>query len=233
MAKKLVNTGVDTISVSLDSDDPKIFDNLRGGRGVHKKVVLGIKNLLNVSNKKSKITVNILISPQTSSRVLETVDFLNGLGVKKIGFIPVHNFIGKKSLYFSEKQKDQINEIINKTIKIKREEGIIDNTEKYLKTIKNFILNGKRSRACGAGFLTLSIDSNGDLYPCYGMFWLGNKIGNIRNNDIKDLWYSDSYETLRSSLLDCEKCVWNCQEELNIAFDSLLRRKHENIAHKS
>ncbi len=232
VAKKITEIGVDTISVSLDSDDPEIFDRLRGIKGAHDKAVLGIKNLLNVSNNKTRITVNILLSPQTLDRLLETVNFLSNLGIKNIGFIPVHNFNMKKSLSFSECQKNKLEEIVNKIVNIEREKGIIDNTEKYLETIKKFILKGERSRACGAGFLTVVIDSNGDIYPCFGMFELGKKIGNIHNLNIKDFWYSELYETLRLNLLNCKECVWNCQEELNIVFDSVLRRKNENIARK-
>ncbi|UCD07292.1 MAG: SPASM domain-containing protein, partial [Candidatus Aenigmatarchaeota archaeon] len=66
--------------------------------------------------------------------------------------------------------------------------------------------------------------SNGDVYPCFGMFESGSKIGNIRNTNIKDIWYSEMYKNLRYKLLHCNKCVWNCQEELNILFDRVLGR---------
>ncbi len=232
LARRLVEVGVDTVSVSLDSDDPEIFDKLRGRRGAHKRVVQGIMNLLEAADNRPEITVNILLSPQTMYRVMETVDFLYDLGVRNIGVIPVHNFTGKKSLRFSEHQKREIKHVVEWLMKTKKEKGIIDNTEKYLEAVKSFLINGERQRACGAGFLTLVVDSNGDLYPCYGMFELGEKIGNIRDTDLRELWYSETYETLRSNLLTCKKCVWNCQEELNIVFDSVLRREYEDTAHK-
>ena len=233
LARRLAEVGVDTVSISLDSDNPKVFDKLRGRRGAHERAVQGIKNLLEVTGDGPEVTVNILLCPQTVHRLAETVDFLYRLGVRNIGIIPVHNFSMKRSLRFSEYQKREIERAVDWLMKTKKERGIVDNTEKYLEAVKSFIMKGERQRACGAGFLTLVVDSNGDLYPCYGMFELGEKTGNIRDVDIRKFWYSKTYETMRLKLLGCRRCVWNCQEELNIVFDSVLKRKYEDTAHKS
>lgn len=222
VAERLLETGVDTVSVSFDSNDPGIFDKLRGKRGTHGKVLNGIDNLLRISNGSINTTVNILISPRTLDKIIETVDFLKNLGVKNIGFIPVHNFSGKKYLNFSGEQKNKLKNVIENLIEIKKESGLIDNTEEYLKTIENFVLHGKRSRLCGAGFFTIVINSNGDIYPCFGMLELGNKIGNIRDKNIKDILNSDKFKKMGYDLLHCNKCIWNCHEELNILFDRAL-----------
>lgn len=65
----------------------------------------------------------------------------------------------------------------------------------------------KNRPICGAGFNSVCVTSNGDLYPCSG--WQGMVLGNINHSDLKDIWEkSEKLKIIRGyTYKDFPKCI--------------------------
>lgn len=68
---------------------------------------------------------------------------------------------------------------------------------------------GIRYLPCNSGFGTFIINPNGDIYFCNRL----EKIGNIRENPIREIWYSKKAEEIRKTIKTgkiCGTCYWTC-----------------------
>ena len=67
--------------------------------------------------------------------------------------------------------------------------------------------------SCGAAINSLSIDSDGSIYPCQAAHLPEFKAGNLRDNSIKEIWKNS--EGFRSwldftvdTIEECNGCIW-------------------------
>jgi len=214
IAKRLLNLKVDSITISLDGAKAETHDSIRNVKGAYKKTIKTLKLFSEIcKNSNTIIDIVTLISAHNIHEILDIINLVQKLGLDSIGFIPLHN--GKIKHIWT---KNEINEIIEKIILIKKRNGIIDNSEEYLRGIMKFLVGEVPSLDCGAGYLTCVIDSNGDIFPCYKYLDGNRNIGNVRNVNMKSFWFSSEYNDIRKKLFSCRECLWNCQHELNISF---------------
>lgn len=79
---------------------------------------------------------------------------------------------------------------------------------------------------CLAYPTSITLDCFGNIYPCWPYLELGksflhldrHKLLNRRENQIKKLWYSPSYEKIKKTVSSCRACFWNCHSELSILY---------------
>ncbi|MDI6806481.1 MAG: radical SAM protein [Candidatus Aenigmarchaeota archaeon] len=79
VAKKLSQTGIDTVQVSLDSSDKLLHEKVRG-IGTFDKTIRGIKNLL---DEKLNVAIVTTLMSHNIDSISETLDFAYKLGIRK------------------------------------------------------------------------------------------------------------------------------------------------------
>lgn len=237
------------ISVGVSIDGPKdIHDKNRiylGGRGSFDDVMKGIKLL-----RQNNVDFGVI------SVITDFRDFDKILNF----FLSNNIYTIKFSTYFNQGRASQIR-LSSKEQKYyaMAELKLIDRVIKYNKTNKRNIrllhispmlrniLSWKRldicmRSPCGAGSSMLSVDHNGNIYPCDAMYGIKEInefiIGNIHNNQsLKDLLDSSPLiHTFKERTVDnipkCKKCVWKrlccggCANESYGVFKSFFRESY-------
>ena len=88
-AKKLVDSGVDVITVSLDCMDQGIYKKIRGVDRFN-DTIQGIKNIVELKHKHKKtlnLNVNLVISDLNIDNMLEIITFIKKLGVEDLWYM--------------------------------------------------------------------------------------------------------------------------------------------------
>jgi radical SAM protein with 4Fe4S-binding SPASM domain len=180
----LEESGLDFVQVTLESHKPEIHDLITGIKGSWSETIEGIKNLIPT---KIYTTTNSTLSKYNAEDFLDTVDFINELGVAAFGC---------NSLIYSGKAKDVIEDFVFplETLKILLPK-IQDKAAKlglkflwytptqYCKF--NPVKLGLGIKSCSAAMINMCVGTNGDMYPCQSYF---ESLGNILRNDWESIW---------------------------------------------
>lgn len=200
-AKKLKNSGLDMIAVSIDGYG-KTHDKIRGKDGAFDLAIQGLKNLKAVG---LLAAMRITIMKPNLKEIPDLVELAIELGLRRVlinkviptGRARQNNLIIGKNEYIDvlntvlERAKGKI-EVASSdpiTFKIFRKDKEIK--ERY-GTIHNIIAG------CIAGIAACHITATGDVLPCAALREI--IVGNIREKPFEEIWEkSDILEKLRES----------------------------------
>lgn len=223
MSRRIADSGLDSINISLDSLDEGIHDYLRGVPGVFKRVMKaieyldkhcidleiiicsviydinqdGIINLLKWADSDSRITRIIFMAPMQPNNT--SLD---------------ERWYEKEFSFLWPKDPDKVCGIIDEILNLKTQGYRVGNQvcqleafKKYLRYPDGFVKKSK----CNLD-RAIHISSIGDLYICYR--W--GLLGNIKKDDLVEAWYSEKADETRKNI---ETCTNNCHFLLNCYFE--------------
>jgi radical SAM protein with 4Fe4S-binding SPASM domain len=201
----LEESGLDFVQVTLESHKPEIHDKMTGFKGSWNETVKGIKNLIPT---KIYTTTNSTLSRHNADDFLDTVDFINELGVAAFGC---------NSLIYSGKAKDVVEDFVfpleNLEIllpKIKEKAAKLGlkflwyTPTQYCKF--NPVKLGLGIKSCSAAMINMCVGPNGDMYPCQSYF---ESLGNILKNEWESIWNHPLAVRIRNREYaepKCKKC---------------------------
>ncbi len=182
-AQELHDAGLQIIRVSVDGHTEELHDRIRG-KGAFRKTIRGIEYLKEVG-----IHVNVIstICRTNYPYYREIKEFISHLGDScgMSAVIPAGKAVGSGLLLDPE---ENFNIKIAFTDPEKVETGI-----------------HPRNR-CNAGE-TIYVASNGDIFPCLYINSREFKVGNIRENDLSEIYKNEVMEEiLRLTVNDIEEC---------------------------
>jgi len=222
-AKKISDSGLDSIILSLDSLQEDTHDYLRGVTGVYKAVMNAIscldkscsglyKGICSVIYNKNIEDITKLVEWVDSDRRLNSVYFMAAM--------QPNNTALDRQWYLKEEfdclwPKDPLKAcaVIDELIKLKKNNSKITNQVCQLEAFKLYYQFPERfvkSTKCNMGS-ALHISSCGDIFLCY--HW--GKLGNIKTDDIAQIWSSDNAAGVRQEIARCKN---NCHFLLNCYF---------------
>ncbi len=255
---------------SIDSAIPEFYERIRGVKGSWKLATRGLKFAVDMNRKnghKSRVGINFTTQKDNVQTMLETVKFSEENGVDYIRFGLVH---GQDDVGLSESEmkglRSQILEIRKKKDNMKLE---IFGSQYF----KPLIRGDLDIKAVSSGFPALKlfkekpvpcyvcsqfmlIDSFGDVFPCTYHYLdndpddlktqkirAKNKIGNIFEKSIKQIWEGEKYREFRKNHnpvnierdgRTCGQCEHYFQfAKMKRFFDSLKRRGIEKTINDS
>ncbi len=224
MAEKIVRSGLDVLSISLDSLDAGTHDFLRGKEGVHSQAVRAIDYLKRHGAKGisilTVITASNLDSLTELVKLVDDNDSLSSIYFQAISHpiaMPKDEQWYKKDEFSClwPRDKRYLNSVIDSLIERKNRGSKISNSVRQLEMFKSYFdrpdeLNGDTK--CDQGDYVVYVHSNGDIFLCGQMA----PIGNVKTDNIKELWYSEKAGSRRKEIYDCKKSclnVINCFED--------------------
>lgn len=231
MAKRIADSGLFSLVISLDSLDEKIHDSWRGVKGVHKKVMEAIDNLAKYAPR-VHIGICSIIMQNTLDGIIDLADWVKHDGrVKSIYYMvpmqPNNTYWGKEgfdkywykskefSFYWPQDTRKAL-DIVDEIIRRRKRGEWIGNTVVQLEAYKKYLQAPDRFVKKGPCNLdrALHISSIGDIFLCYS--W--ERLGNIRNieDDLRKLWVSEDAESIRKNIRICKD---NCHFLLNCFFE--------------
>lgn len=184
---RFLNSHNFSVIVSIDGTESVHNCNrafLNSKKGSYEAVIKGAHMLIQEYQDQSRITVRGTFAREQSLTVSQSFEHLVGLGFENISLEPA---MGGKDDSYALQQKD--------IILLSTEYNLL--AKKYNKTVLDFprtkffhydkfirdILHKRRdNRPCGAANGTMTVSTNGDLFPCHRIVKSEYKLGNV--NDI-------------------------------------------------
>ncbi|MFH1460396.1 MAG: radical SAM protein [Candidatus Omnitrophota bacterium] len=223
-ARRLGQTGLFSINLSLDSINPVTHDYLRGVDGVYKRTLQAIDNLHKFAPN-VEIDLISVIYEQNYREFIPLMEWINhNEKIKQVlvmmpmqpnNTIPEERWWeGKYGFLWPKDIKKALN-LVNELIQMKKNSYKISNSIAQLKAAYNYFANPERfvkSTVCNM-YKAIHISSIGEIYICfeYGV------LGNIKNNgDIKSILSSQKAELVRAKIKNCKK---NCHFLMNCYFE--------------
>ncbi|UCG35917.1 MAG: PqqD family peptide modification chaperone [Candidatus Bathyarchaeota archaeon] len=216
------------VAVSLGGATPESHSYVRG-EGTFHKVIKNVKRLVE-SNVDT--TIGITLMRPNLEEGAKAVELAKELGVNLVTLNMV-TMMGRarehKEMGISPAEAMPT---IKEIRKASAETGVKTIFEEVLTSLKNI---GRRE-SCGAGVDSLSIASNGDIYPCNSFQGGPLKAGNIRQQSLEEIWKnSEVCQTFQNlSVLDIPECK-RCELKFICSGGCLAEtyRERENLRVKS
>ena len=207
VTRRLEDSGMGTVAISLDSSIPERHDEFRGVKGCWQRAVDAIKFL-----KKSKIQVqvNSTVTLQNYDEVDEIMAFAEELGVDNFHlFFLVPTGRGTDIEDITPRMYENM---ISSTLgKIKKYKLNVKPScaPQFMRVSKEQGVDMSRwVRGCMAGFYYCRIYPSGEVTPCP---YLPLNLGNIRKRSFKDIWFNSkvfkalrNFDQLKGKCRQCE-----------------------------
>ncbi len=231
MAKKIADSGLFSLVLSLDSLDENIHDRWRGVKGVHRRVIQAVDNLAKYAPR-VHVGICSIIMQKTLDGLLELGTWVNeDSRLKSLYYMvpmqPNNTYWGMEGFdkywYKSEKfgfywpqDTEKVLEILDEIIRRRKNGELIGNSIIQLEAYKRYLNEPDRFIKKGPCNLdrALHVSSTGEICLCYS--W--GSLGNIRNqeDDLRKLWVSEKAERIREKIRTCSE---NCHFLLNCFFE--------------
>lgn len=223
MAKKIADSGLDSIIISLDSLHEETHDYLRGKNGTYRQVMNALELLDKFCDGLYK-GICTVIYQENMEDVLELEAWvekdprLNSIyfmaAMQPNNTAPDPRWQEKEEFVMLwPKDHSRACTIIDELVKIKKGKSKITNQVAQLEAFKQYYQNPGRfvkSSQCNMG-AALHFSSSGDIFLCYRWAVLGN----IKNDDVVSAWNSPKARGARN---DIARCKDNCHFLLNCFF---------------
>lgn len=209
LAKKLVDSHLSAISISIDGAKSETHDLLRGVEGAYEKTINTIKLLNKYKNKNSSpaIFVNTVIMKQNLDELIDlaqlgTLEKINGITYQCLlpNFGITHDSNNMLDLWPKKnKLVKTLNEIMNLVPKNKK----ILSTVQYLESAIKYYTDPDyiKTLECTSGISSFIIDHKGDVKLCFQY----PLIGNLFKQRSQDIWRNSIAQKQRQTIKRCSR----------------------------
>ena len=226
-----VASGGKDISISLDSLEPSLQDEINGG--FNKSWNRAINTIANVSNifpENSTAFFNSVIMPKNLNHIIKVIKFATAIGWG-VSLVPVHvskpqHPMGYRTLdyennvTFNKDSHNDIRQLINQLKKIKKEYNLYDSDE-YLDDVENFLLDKpvkwrkRNNDVCDSPNLYFAISPSGTLKTCCD--YEATKDIFIFNKNFPELYFSGKIQEIVYPITkNCGGCMYGSYPEITI-----------------
>jgi len=211
MAEGLVNAGLEQLTVSVDGASQKSYVKYRV-RGKFDRVIRNIKMLVKakrrLKSKHPKISWQFLVMKHNEHEIEKAKKMAKELEVDEIFFRPIRPDMGAE-LHMSDKEK------------FENAKPWLPKNEEYSRFSAKDKTKKKKYKLKSCLFLwtMASINSNGSVSPCCGVYDEKNDFGNtFKTGSFMKVWNNKTYQKARliasrkvkpDQKLLCSKCVKN------------------------
>ncbi|MFH1397105.1 MAG: radical SAM protein [Candidatus Omnitrophota bacterium] len=223
MAKKIADSGLDAVSLSFDSHRPEVHDKMRGVEGVHRQVMKAVDNLTKYAKHTRKGLCCIIMNENLDDLLSvvkladadEKIDWIYFMVVVQPNYSgPLTDDWKDEYNYLWPKDKTKVISILDELIRLRQNGSKISNRVEHLRAYKAYFNNPQKlvnKAKCIVGGRAISINAYGFVQLCL----FKDFIGNIRKDDIRELWHSQNAELIRNKV---DECKTNCHLLLNCCY---------------
>ncbi len=222
MAKEINDSALDYINISLDSLDEATHDYLRGVKGVYKRV-MSVIDLMHKYAPNTKISICSIMMEPTLDGILNLVNWAQNndkisliylmVLMQPNNTLPDAEWYKKEFKYLWPKDYKKAEKILDELIALKNKGYKICNPVGHIQAFKTYFRDPCRyvkKSACNID-RAVHISSVGGMFMCYRY----ERIGDVRETEIAELWLSNFAEKIRNKI---EQCRENCHFLLNCNF---------------
>jgi MoaA/NifB/PqqE/SkfB family radical SAM enzyme len=236
MIKRLNEVNLTSLSISLDSINPKIHDKMRGKVGATKTVFDALEILKNyeypkvgicsIINRQTYIDIPKLINWAKTHEAVKWLYFMAVMQPNNTVFQSGWYKIGHFE-YLWEPDSKKVIKIVDRIISekitedelIKKDElkiPLLTNSYQQLKAFRDYFENPenfvKNKSPCNMD-LGIQTTEVGDIFMCFHK----KRVGNIRENRLIDVWNTKDTNVIRQNI---KSCATNCHTLINCYFEN-------------
>ncbi len=212
LAKKIATSGLNSLSVSLDSLKPGLHNRLRGNKQALKRAMRALEWLNSYrSGKKLFLTVSTIIMKQNLAELPKLVKWVKQNGLDGILFQALwQNFGANYNLYwfklspFWPNNHQKVKKVLVQLIEMKKKKYPIENKIEELQRYRKYFFDpigfGLKNK-CFVGTNSFIINSKGDVSLCFNF----PPIGNVLKDKPEKLWNSFKAQEQRVKITDCQR----------------------------
>jgi radical SAM protein with 4Fe4S-binding SPASM domain len=209
LAGRLLASGLRSISVSVDSPQPRYHDRLRG-KGAWKETGKGLRNLLRASRKrraKFTLRLNTVVTRRNYESLATLPDFAREAGFDRLTLIPLDDPSGR--LRLSKQGIQDYNERIAPVLAEKAlAYGLIDSpaqaypfgvhkAEIEHSKLGHYARGLYESQPCYTPWSHALVTPRGRVYPCCMTRGLSEPLGDLTEASFHDIWAGAAYRAFR------------------------------------
>jgi pyrroloquinoline quinone biosynthesis protein E len=217
--ERLIEAGLDYLTLSMDSADPRVYTFLRGVP--FEAFERRLEECIQVCSHTSRfmLSVHSVICRANLESIPDLVKYLDEREVFTSFQIihPVFNAGGKQiecGLQFQKEDELVLKSLIEELIKMKTQGYRISASTYYLAHVPAYAIDNQLppSFHCRAGYSSIAIDHHLNAYSC----WPLKPVGNLHDCKLEDLWFSSDYQRIREQMwrTECPRCWLSCHAEL-------------------
>lgn len=207
---RLRDSGVNTVSISLESSVPEIHETLRG-KGTFEPAVESIR-LLRELAPDVHIGINYLITTVNYKNMAAMIPFAESLGVHQIKFAPIHtNLLHKRKrlesyrdLIFTEEALEDLDREVQELMKATARSRIQTTSTVFLSGITQ-LYSKPRTFRCLAGYAACAVTPSGIVVPCCDM----EGTISVRDKPLDVIWRSEEFKPFREQVHHCNSSCWD------------------------
>ena len=209
-AEKLRDSGVSTVSISVDSPEMEVHEHLRG-RGTFAPTLAAVK-LLRETAPDIRVGINYLITRQNYRNMGEMVAFAESLGVHQIKFAPIHtNLLHRlkhiehySDLLFTQEDLHELEAQVQSLSSACAKSSLLTTSTTFFSGIADLYSAPHRFR-CYAGWAALAVGPTGSVTPCADME--GDL--SVRQRPLDEIWRSRAFHAQRGRVRRCDSACWD------------------------
>jgi MoaA/NifB/PqqE/SkfB family radical SAM enzyme len=239
IARKIVDSGVHSISISLDGSNAKTHDRLRGVKGAFKATIKAIRVLVKMSKKRPVIRVNTVVTSRNADDLAAIHALLQSISEKiKWKLIPVDT--SDRTLRVNAQTILRIMESAQgwRALDIPPFHvfgGLMDAGRLLSAARGEYGAAIRRGRICYAPWLTLFVDASGRAYPCCMTRGRIPAYGDVNREPALTALSGENAQMARMNMASghapaiCAKCDDFIAE--NAAIERLVRKRRAGVGH--
>ena len=227
MAKNIVNSNLDTLTISLDGIMRETHDFIRGIKGSYDRLMQAIDYLDKFrKDKKQKISILTIIMERNLDEILKLVDWVQeDKRIEMISFQAITQPFGEemdrewfrqeKNNIFWPQDIVKTSAIMEKLRELRLNGGKIGNHHNHFLHFREYFQDPDKflkKIKCNLGDYEFHIDPYGKTFFCCLM----EPIGNIKTDNLPEIWYSRNAQNIRENVYNCSK---NCHIMVNCFYE--------------
>ncbi len=208
--KRLARSGVNTVSVSIESPVREIHDSLRGA-GSFDSAVKGVR-LLRELAPSVQVGISSVITAKNFRGMSGMVAFAESLGVHQVKFAPIHtnllhrrrHFESYGELIFGTEDLEDLDREVKALTEATAYSKLRTSSPMFLSKITRLYRNPP-SFPCYAGYAVCVINPKGKVSPCSDL----DGVQSIRDMPLEEIWRSKEFQKLRDKVRHCQSACWD------------------------
>ena len=201
MARRLADTGIRAVYLSLDGATPETHNNVRGYPRAYDEVLTAAHNLMRVRRERGiaspRLFFNMTVNRRNYREMLDVAALTRRIGMDGLTMTAIQNIEHYKpipGICFEPDDWEELGPLVDRLL---REHGdLLPHPREYFEGFE-WSIKGPRHLyryPSVVGFLTVMIHPNGDVFADPMAF---EKVGNLRNRSFLDVWRSEEFDALR------------------------------------
>ena len=220
---RICRLGVDSTYISLDGASAETNDRIRGMDGGFERVLEAVSFFKQAPQRKtSKVFINTTINHMNCGELEDLAQVVDESGADGWTMSVVQNVdIYKPSPEVLLTREDMAT-VMDSIFRIRKKHSrLIPHMDEYFQNFENSALHPCKlyKYRCVAGYLTLMIHPNGDVFPCPVAF---SRIGNLLEKPLREIWYDDMRDMREKIKAGKHPICWfDCIAPMNILMSYL------------